>query len=157
MLSTRPVKHDETWPTVLQGENRRDRRRPATHDVDPMPDLHRSVKGLRLARLTAHERDSIDVEVLAAYDRSVHPLAGMGAGIIDVALPARLANLAANRLSSLYRTACVEDRPCLPGRARLGTCAFRRWRPRQASQATTSASGRSSPSDSSECHVPVSS
>ena len=53
------------------------------------------MKGLRLARLPANERDGIDAEVLAAYDRSVDALAGMGAEIVDVALPARFNDLGA--------------------------------------------------------------
>ena len=60
-----------------------------------MPELRRGVKGLRLARLPPHERDGIDAEVLMAYDRSVDALADMGADIVDVALPARFADLGA--------------------------------------------------------------
>ena len=45
------------------------RRRWRVRDVDPMPGLRRGVKGLRLGRLPASERDGVDAEVLAAYDR----------------------------------------------------------------------------------------
>ena len=80
---------------VLQGEDRCDRRTLGVHDVDPMSELRLGVKGLRLARLSADERDGIDAEVLAVYDRSVDGLAGLGAEIVDVALPARFAELGA--------------------------------------------------------------
>ena len=92
---TRDVEDAALLLAVLQGEDRRDRRTLGVHDADPMPDLRRGVKGLRLARLPADERDGIDAEVLAAYDRSVDALASMGAEIVDVALPARFADLGA--------------------------------------------------------------
>lgn len=60
-----------------------------------MPELRHAVKGLRLARLPVHERDGIDVKVLAAYDRSVDALAELGGEVVDVALPARLTELGA--------------------------------------------------------------
>ncbi len=53
------------------------------------------MKGLRLARLPREERDGIDADVLAAYDRSVASLAVLGAEIVDIALPARFADLGA--------------------------------------------------------------
>jgi aspartyl-tRNA(Asn)/glutamyl-tRNA(Gln) amidotransferase subunit A len=56
---------------VLQREDRRDRRTLGVRDVDPMPELRRGVKGLRLAWIPNSKRDGIDVDVLAAYDRSV--------------------------------------------------------------------------------------
>ena len=42
-----------------------------------------------------HERDGIDAEVLAAYDRSLTALAELGAEIVDVSLPAPSPNLGA--------------------------------------------------------------
>jgi aspartyl-tRNA(Asn)/glutamyl-tRNA(Gln) amidotransferase subunit A len=80
---------------VLQGEDRRDRHTLGVRDVDPMIELRRGVKGLRLARLPADERGGIDAEVLSAYDRSVEALAGLGAEIVDITLPARFAVLGA--------------------------------------------------------------
>jgi len=50
----------------------------------PMETLRRGVKGLRLARLPDGERGEFDPEVLAAYDRSLKELAGMGAEIVDL-------------------------------------------------------------------------
>jgi aspartyl-tRNA(Asn)/glutamyl-tRNA(Gln) amidotransferase subunit A len=57
---------------------------------DPMPTLEHGVRGLRLARLPAAERDGVDADVLDAYDRSLAVLAGLGAEIVDIALPFRL-------------------------------------------------------------------
>jgi aspartyl-tRNA(Asn)/glutamyl-tRNA(Gln) amidotransferase subunit A len=62
-------------------------------DVDPMPDLRRGVKGLRLGRLPASERSGVDAEVLAAYDRSVDFLASLGAEIVALTLPTPFADL----------------------------------------------------------------
>ena len=52
-----------------------------------MSTLRRGVKGLRLARMASGDRTSLADEVLAAYDRSVEQLAGMGADIVDLTLP----------------------------------------------------------------------
>lgn len=92
---TRDVEDAALLLSVLQGQDRHDRRTLGVRDVDPMPELRRGVKGLRVARLPAHERDGIDAEVLAAYDQSVDALAKLGAEIVDVVLPARFADLGA--------------------------------------------------------------
>lgn len=92
---TRDVEDAALLLAVLQGVDPRDRHTVGVRDVDPMPELRRGVKGLRLARLPVHERDGIDPEVLAAYDGSVEALARLGADIVDVALPARFADLGA--------------------------------------------------------------
>ena len=108
---TRDIKDAALLLSVLQGEDRRDRRTLGVNDVDPMRDLRRGVKGLRLARLPAHERDGIDAEVLVAYDRSVDALGGLGAEIVDVALPARFADLGAinGRIMSAEAYAALAD------------------------------------------------
>ena len=62
---------------------------PAT---DPIPTLEQGVKGLRLARLPSADRVGVDTNVLEAYDRSLVVLAGLGARIVDIALPFRLAD-----------------------------------------------------------------
>jgi aspartyl-tRNA(Asn)/glutamyl-tRNA(Gln) amidotransferase subunit A len=90
---TRDVEDAALLLTVLQGGDPRDRRTVGLQDVDPMMNLRRGVKGLRLARLPGDERGGIDAEVLAAYDRSVESLANLGADIVDLSLPARLAEL----------------------------------------------------------------
>jgi aspartyl-tRNA(Asn)/glutamyl-tRNA(Gln) amidotransferase subunit A len=92
---TRDVEDAALLLSVLQGEDRRDRHTLGVRDVDPMPGLRRGVKGLRLARLPADERAGIDAQVLASYDASVEALAGLGADIVDVTLPARFADLGA--------------------------------------------------------------
>jgi aspartyl-tRNA(Asn)/glutamyl-tRNA(Gln) amidotransferase subunit A len=90
---TRDIEDAALLLTVLQGKDRRDRHTLGVHDVDPMLELRRGIKGLRLARLPAGERGEIDAEVLAAYDHSVDALANFGADIVDIALPERFADL----------------------------------------------------------------
>ena len=72
---------------VMQGADPRDPRTLGLCNADPMPMLRRGVKGLRLARMPASERTGVAEEVLAAYDRSIDQLAGMGADIIELTLP----------------------------------------------------------------------
>jgi aspartyl-tRNA(Asn)/glutamyl-tRNA(Gln) amidotransferase subunit A len=92
---TRDVEDAALLLSVLQGADPLDKHTLSIHSVDPMPALNRGVKALRLGRLPAEERDGIDVEVLAAYDRSVDMLASLGAEIIDLALPMGFAVLGA--------------------------------------------------------------
>jgi aspartyl-tRNA(Asn)/glutamyl-tRNA(Gln) amidotransferase subunit A len=92
---TRDVEDAALLLNVLQGADQRDKQTLSVHDVDPMPNLRRGVKGLRLGRLPSEEREGIDAEVLAAYDRSVDALATLGAEIVDVTLPARFSDLGA--------------------------------------------------------------
>jgi aspartyl-tRNA(Asn)/glutamyl-tRNA(Gln) amidotransferase subunit A len=92
---TRDVEDAALLLSVLQGADPRDKQTLSVHDVDPMPNLRRGVKGLRLGRLPSEEREGIDAEVLAAYDRSVDALATLGAEIVDVTLPARFSDLGA--------------------------------------------------------------
>jgi aspartyl-tRNA(Asn)/glutamyl-tRNA(Gln) amidotransferase subunit A len=84
---TRNVEDAALLLQVMQGADPRDPRTRMLHDVDPMPTLRRGVKGLRLARMPAGERDGVAADVLAAYDRSVEQLAHMGAEIVDLSLP----------------------------------------------------------------------
>jgi aspartyl-tRNA(Asn)/glutamyl-tRNA(Gln) amidotransferase subunit A len=77
---------------ILQGPDPLD---PLTHGrpaADVMPTLERGVRGLRLARLPAQERSGVAPDVLEAYDRSLALLAGLGAEIVDIALPFLLAD-----------------------------------------------------------------
>ena len=60
--------------------------------ADPFPLLKRGVRGLRLACMPAAERDGCAAEVLAAYDAALDTLAGLGAEIVDIALPCRFAD-----------------------------------------------------------------
>jgi aspartyl-tRNA(Asn)/glutamyl-tRNA(Gln) amidotransferase subunit A len=52
-----------------------------------MTALEGGVRGLRLARLPAAERQGVAADVLQAYDRSLAALAGLGAEIVDIELP----------------------------------------------------------------------
>ena len=58
---------------------------------DPMPTIDEGVKGLKLARLPAAERAGVQDDVLSAYDQSLEALTKLGARIVDIALPFRLA------------------------------------------------------------------
>src|SRR5215813_2998400 len=72
---------------LMQGADARDPRTLSLKDIDPMKSLRRGVKGLRLARMPASEREGVEAGVLAAYDGSLEQLTGMGAEIIDLVLP----------------------------------------------------------------------
>ncbi|KQT78453.1 amidase [Methylobacterium sp. Leaf466] len=78
---------------VLQGPDPRDPNTRGILPADPMASLHRGVRGLRLGRMPASERVGVTAEMLAAYDRSLDTLADLGAEIVEVALPFRLADL----------------------------------------------------------------
>jgi aspartyl-tRNA(Asn)/glutamyl-tRNA(Gln) amidotransferase subunit A len=86
---------------------------------DPLPDLKRGVRGLRLGVLPAADREGLNAEVLAAYDASVESLVSQGARKIEIALPMRLTaygNLAGviitTEVYANYRE--FVDRPELP-------------------------------------------
>jgi aspartyl-tRNA(Asn)/glutamyl-tRNA(Gln) amidotransferase subunit A len=80
--------------TLLSGPDPLDPTTRGIAPVDPMPSLHRGVRGLRLARMPEAEREGVAAEVLAAYDRSLDLLADLGAEIVDIALPFRFTDLA---------------------------------------------------------------
>jgi len=78
---------------LLQGADPRDPltlRHPAE---DPLPTLKAGVAGLRLARMPDAEREGCAADVLAAYDAALEVLAGLGASIVDVALPRRFSQM----------------------------------------------------------------
>src|SRR6185437_12154755 len=92
---TRSVEDAALLYNLLQGPDPLD---PATlrhAPDDPMPALRRGVAGLRLATLPEADRAGLDGEVLAAYDASVEALAKLGATIVRIELPRRLADFAA--------------------------------------------------------------
>ncbi|MBI4014187.1 MAG: amidase [Candidatus Rokubacteria bacterium] len=80
---------------VLQGPDPHDPQTLGHPPVDPWPALRRGVAGLRLAQLPEAERTGVDPAVLAAYDAAVETLAGLGATIVEPALPRRFADYAA--------------------------------------------------------------
>ncbi|MGZ5073151.1 MAG: amidase [Usitatibacter sp.] len=59
---------------------------------DPLPTLEEGMRGMQLARLPAGERQGVAQDVLDAYDRSLETLAVLGAKIVDIDLPFRLAD-----------------------------------------------------------------
>jgi aspartyl-tRNA(Asn)/glutamyl-tRNA(Gln) amidotransferase subunit A len=72
---------------VLQGPDSKDKLTIGHPVSDVMSSLEGGVRGLRLARLPGQEREGVDREVLQAYDQSLKLLEGMGAQIVDIALP----------------------------------------------------------------------
>jgi aspartyl-tRNA(Asn)/glutamyl-tRNA(Gln) amidotransferase subunit A len=77
---------------VMQGPDPLDPRTRGIAPSDPTAMLKRGVRGLRLARMPAAERDGVTAEVLAAYDASLDKLAQLGAEIVTVELPRRFAD-----------------------------------------------------------------
>jgi aspartyl-tRNA(Asn)/glutamyl-tRNA(Gln) amidotransferase subunit A len=61
----------------------------------PWPTLNRGVRGLRLGRMPAAEREGVAADMLAAYDAALDLLAQQGAEIVDVALPFRFSECVA--------------------------------------------------------------
>jgi aspartyl-tRNA(Asn)/glutamyl-tRNA(Gln) amidotransferase subunit A len=84
---TRDVEDAALLLTVLQGADAHDPQTAGVRDVDPLADLRRGVKGLRLGRLSKAQSTGVDREILSAYDHSVDFLAGLGAEIVDFAVP----------------------------------------------------------------------
>jgi aspartyl-tRNA(Asn)/glutamyl-tRNA(Gln) amidotransferase subunit A len=74
---------------VLQGPDPLDPLTRAIAPADAMTTLNRGVRGLRLGRMPAVEREGVSAEMLAAYDESLEVLAQLGAEIVDVSLPFR--------------------------------------------------------------------
>jgi aspartyl-tRNA(Asn)/glutamyl-tRNA(Gln) amidotransferase subunit A len=108
---TRSVEDAALLLQVLQGADPLDPRTLGRRDAEPMPGLHRGVRGLRLARMPEAERRGIDPEVLAAYDRSVEALRGLGAEIVELSLPRSFGDLGAlnGRIMSAEAYALVGD------------------------------------------------
>ncbi|MGY2047673.1 amidase [Methylobacterium sp. JK268] len=77
---------------VLQGPDPLDPNTRGIAPVDPVPTLDRGVRGLRLGRMPAAEREGCAPEVLAAYDRALDVLDRLGAEIVDITLPFRFAD-----------------------------------------------------------------
>src|SRR5436305_5470577 len=79
--------------SVMQGADPLDPRTlSAPPPADPMPDMRRGVRGLRLARIPEAEREGCTPEMLAAYDAALELLARQGAEIVNIPLPCRFAD-----------------------------------------------------------------
>ncbi len=96
---------------VMQGADPADPHTLALPASQPMAQLRRGVSGLRLARMADAEREGVDRETLAAYDRSLDVLAALGAEIVDLALPrsVRAYGGLAGRIMSAEAYALVGD------------------------------------------------
>ncbi len=81
--------------SIMQGPDPLDPRTFGILPSDPLPGLKRGVRGLRLARMPAAERDGVAADVLAAYDLALDDLARLGAEIVSVDLPGRFADCTA--------------------------------------------------------------
>ena len=90
---TRDIEDAALLLAVLQGADGHDPQTAGVRDVDPFRELRRGVKGLRLGRLSKDQSAGIDPEILSAYDHSVEFLAGLGADIVDLALPVNILDL----------------------------------------------------------------
>jgi aspartyl-tRNA(Asn)/glutamyl-tRNA(Gln) amidotransferase subunit A len=80
---------------AMQGPDPLDPRTQRLPFTDPMPQLKRGVRGLRLARMPEVERQHASPDVLAAYDCSLAELERLGADIVSVDLPFLFADVAA--------------------------------------------------------------
>jgi aspartyl-tRNA(Asn)/glutamyl-tRNA(Gln) amidotransferase subunit A len=108
---TRSVEDAAILLEILQGGDPLDPKTLGRRDAEPMPGLRRGVRGLRLARLPEMERGGVDPELLAAYDRSVEVLRGLGAEIVELPLPRSFRDLGAlnGRIMSAEAYALLGD------------------------------------------------
>jgi aspartyl-tRNA(Asn)/glutamyl-tRNA(Gln) amidotransferase subunit A len=83
---------------AMQGPDPLDRLTHGVSFTDPLPQLKRGVRGMRLARMPEVERQYASAEVLAAYDASLVQLERLGAEIVKVDLPFLFADVAAFNL-----------------------------------------------------------
>lgn len=81
---TRSVEDCAILLVAMQGPDPLDPLTLALPPADPFPTLRRGIKGLRLACMPPSERAMFDAEMLAAYDRSLTDLAGLGAEIVEL-------------------------------------------------------------------------
>lgn len=83
---------------AMQGPDPLDRLTEGLPFTDPMPQLKRGVRGMRLARMPDVERQHASAEVLAAYDASLAQLERLGAEIVPIEFPFLFADVAAYNL-----------------------------------------------------------
>jgi aspartyl-tRNA(Asn)/glutamyl-tRNA(Gln) amidotransferase subunit A len=89
---TRSVEDAILLYRVIEGPDPNDPRTLGRPPAGPMANLRRGVRGLKLARMPAVERDHVAAEVLNAYDAALEVLARLGAEIVAVELPRRFAD-----------------------------------------------------------------
>jgi aspartyl-tRNA(Asn)/glutamyl-tRNA(Gln) amidotransferase subunit A len=77
---------------AIEGPDPNDPRTMGRPPAASLPTMRRGVRGLKLARMPAIERDHVAAEVLAAYDSALDQLARLGAEIVTVDLPHRFAD-----------------------------------------------------------------
>lgn len=95
---TRSVEDAALLYMAMQGPDPLEPRTERLPPSDPMPELKRGVRGLRLARMPEAERAFASADVLAAYDASLAELERLGAEIVAVELPGGFADIAALNL-----------------------------------------------------------
>ena len=84
---TRTVEDAALLYNVLAGPDPLDPLTRSVPQTESMTAIDRGVRGLRLARMPAAERDGVCPEMLAAYDASLATFERLGAEIVDLALP----------------------------------------------------------------------
>ena len=77
---------------AIEGPDPDDARTLGRPPAGALPTMRRGVRGLKLARMPAIERDHVAAEVLGAYDSAIDALARLGAEIVAVTLPRRFAD-----------------------------------------------------------------
>lgn len=94
----RSVEDSALLYVAMQGPDPLDRLTERLPFTDPMPQLKRGVRGMRLARMPEVERQNASAEVLAAYDASLVQLERLGAELVPIELPFLFADVAAYNL-----------------------------------------------------------
>jgi aspartyl-tRNA(Asn)/glutamyl-tRNA(Gln) amidotransferase subunit A len=77
---------------VIEGPDPNDPRTLGRPPAGALPNLRRGLRGLKLARMPAGERDHVAAEVLSAYDAALEELGRRGAEIVTIDLPRRFAD-----------------------------------------------------------------
>src|SRR5579862_5047183 len=77
---------------LIAGPDPNDPRTLGRPPVGSLETMRRGVRGLKLARMPAVERDHVAAEMLNAYDAACDTLARAGAEIVEIALPRRLSD-----------------------------------------------------------------
>ncbi|WPB57413.1 amidase [Xylophilus sp. GOD-11R] len=93
---TRTVADAALLYSLMQGADPLDATTLGRAPSDVLSGLDAGVAGLRLARIPASECEGVDAAVMAAYEQSLVVLAGLGAVIVDVALPDAFASYVAH-------------------------------------------------------------